>query len=49
VLVPGGIFIASGIIEEKKELVCQSLQEMGMEVVEMIHQEGWVAIVAKKW
>lgn len=49
VLVPGGIFIASGIIEEKKELVCQSLRKMGMEVVEMIHQEGWVAIVAKKW
>ncbi|MBA4493131.1 50S ribosomal protein L11 methyltransferase [Paenactinomyces guangxiensis] len=49
VLVPGGIFIASGIIEEKADQVIQSLQEFGLEVLETIHHEGWVAIAAKKW
>lgn len=49
VLEPGGTFIASGIIEEKQELVLQSLHEAGLEVVETIYQEGWVAIAAKKW
>lgn len=49
VLVPGGIFIGSGIIEEKAELVIQSLKTNGLQVLETIHQDGWVAIAAKKW
>jgi ribosomal protein L11 methyltransferase len=49
VLVPGGVFIASGIIEEKRELVEEALTMMGLEVMETIHQDGWVAIAAKKW
>lgn len=49
VLVPGGIFIGSGIIEEKAELVMQSLTTNGLQVLETIHQDGWVAIAAKKW
>jgi ribosomal protein L11 methyltransferase len=49
VLVPGGIFIASGIIEEKAEQVKESLRRFGLEVLETIHLDGWVAIAVKKW
>ncbi|KFZ40796.1 50S ribosomal protein L11 methyltransferase [Thermoactinomyces sp. Gus2-1] len=49
VLVPGGIFIGSGIIEEKADAVEQSLVSCGLQVLEKIHMDGWVAIVAKKW
>jgi ribosomal protein L11 methyltransferase len=49
VLVPGGIFIASGIIEEKAEQVKESLRRFGLEALETIHLDGWVAIAAKKW
>ncbi|TCS94772.1 50S ribosomal protein L11 methyltransferase [Hazenella coriacea] len=49
VLVPGGIFIASGIIEEKEQEIVDSLTKNGLEVLEIVHQEGWVAIAAKKW
>lgn len=49
VLVPNGILIASGIIEEKEQEVVESLTKNGLEVLEIVHQEGWVAIAAKKW
>lgn len=49
VLVPGGIFIASGIIAEKAGSVITALQEIGLEILETIHQDGWVAIAVKKW
>ncbi|MDQ0416240.1 ribosomal protein L11 methyltransferase [Croceifilum oryzae] len=49
VLVPGGIFIGSGIIEEKADLVIQSLKTNGLQILETVYQDGWVAIAAKKW
>ncbi|MFC7440637.1 50S ribosomal protein L11 methyltransferase [Laceyella putida] len=49
VLVPGGTFVASGIIEEKKGKVEEALAMIGLEILETIHQDGWVAIAAKKW
>lgn len=49
VLVPGGMFLASGIVEEKIEEILQSLKINGLSVLETIHQDGWVAICAKKW
>ncbi|MBH8602934.1 50S ribosomal protein L11 methyltransferase [Thermoactinomyces sp. CICC 10522] len=49
VLKPGGAFIASGIIEEKAKWVEASLLDAGLEVLETKHQDGWVAILAKKW
>lgn len=49
VLLPGGIFIGSGIIEEKADMVIQSLQTNGLTILETIHQDGWVGIAAKKW
>lgn len=49
VLVPGGIFVGSGIIGEKAEDVRKALVSCGLKVLETKHQEGWVAIAAKKW
>jgi ribosomal protein L11 methyltransferase len=49
VLMPSGVFIASGIIEEKAGMVQDALKGAGLKMMETIHQEGWVAIAAKKW
>jgi ribosomal protein L11 methyltransferase len=49
VLVPGGLFIGSGIIKEKAESVKQALEQIGLQVIETVRQEDWVAIVARKW
>ncbi len=49
VLVPGGVFIGSGIIREKAEDVRKALVSSGLKVLETKYQEGWVAIAAKKW
>jgi len=49
VLRPGGVFIASGIIEQRAEEVLEALKLFGLQVLEVVRQEGWVAIAAKKW
>lgn len=48
VLKPGGVFIASGIIEARAEDVKQALAASGLDVVETIFIDDWVAIVSKK-
>ncbi|WP_042458557.1 50S ribosomal protein L11 methyltransferase [Neobacillus dielmonensis] len=48
VLKPGGSFIASGIIQPKKDQVKQALNEAGFEIIETILMEDWVALIAKK-
>ncbi|WP_077327066.1 50S ribosomal protein L11 methyltransferase [Virgibacillus siamensis] len=45
---PGGIFITSGIIQAKKQLVLDNLKQAGFEILEVNEMEDWVAIVAKK-
>jgi ribosomal protein L11 methyltransferase len=47
-LKPGGWFIASGIIAAKAGEVKKHLQETGLQVVETLAQEDWVAFIAKK-
>jgi len=47
-LVPGGIKIASGIIIKNKSMVMDKMTAQGLEVVETISRDGWVAIVGKK-
>lgn len=44
----GGIFIASGIIDSKEELVRNVLEQSGLTVQETLSLEDWVAIIAKK-
>lgn len=41
-----GIFIASGIIDERKEDVISALKEQGFNIIEVKEEAGWVAIVA---
>jgi len=48
VLVPGGLFICSGIIEQKREMVEQKLQNCGFSIRETALTESWVCMVAKK-
>lgn len=48
VLEPGGIFITSGIISQKKDLVKEALLDSGFEIMEVMMMEDWTAIIAKK-
>jgi ribosomal protein L11 methyltransferase len=43
-----GYFIASGIIQQKKEVVKEALIKAGFDIEEIITMEDWVAIIAKK-
>lgn len=44
----GGIYITSGIIDEKEETVVNAVKEAGLEVVEVTHQGEWVSVTARK-
>ena len=48
VLVPGGLFIASGIITAREADVKQALRKAKLEVIETSYIDDWVAIIAKK-
>ncbi|MDQ1144985.1 ribosomal protein L11 methylase PrmA [Bacillus sp. SORGH_AS 510] len=48
VIKPGGSFIASGIIQQKKDQVKEALVNSGFEIMETILMEDWVAIIAKR-
>ena len=45
---PGGIYITSGIIDEKEGVVVEAVRKAGMEVVETTYQGEWVSITARK-
>lgn len=47
-LKPGGIFISSGIISQKKDDVKDALIESGFEIMETMLMEDWVAFIATK-
>lgn len=46
-LVPGGIFIASGIISERRDEVVAALESAGLSIIEQLEDSGWVALAAK--
>ncbi|ASV68944.1 50S ribosomal protein L11 methyltransferase [Cytobacillus kochii] len=48
VVKPGGHFIASGIIQQKKQAVKEAMISSGFDIVETIQMEDWVAIIGKK-
>jgi ribosomal protein L11 methyltransferase len=48
VLRENGYFIASGIIQQKKDLVKEAMLKAGMVIAETVLMEDWVAIVARK-
>ncbi len=47
-LKPGGIYITSGIIDDKEETVVNCVKAAGLEVLEVTHQGEWVSVTAKK-
>ena len=47
-LKPGGIYITSGIIDDKEETVAEAIKLAGMEIVEITRQGEWVSITARK-
>lgn len=44
---PGGIFITSGIIKERRQMVMDALMENGFEIIDEIEKNNWLAIVGK--
>lgn len=44
----GGIYITSGIIEEKEQVVVDAVEAAGLTVLEVNHQGEWVSVVARK-
>lgn len=45
---PGAVYITSGIIEGKEEIVVKAVKEAGLEVLEVNRQGEWASVVAKK-
>ena len=44
---PGGIFITSGIIKERRQMVMDALVENNFEIIDEIEKNNWLAIVGK--
>ena len=44
---PGGIYISSGILDVKEDIVKQSIEESGFEIVEVLADGEWRAIIAR--
>lgn len=43
----GGIFITSGIIKERRQMVIDALEENGFEIIDELDKNNWVAIVGR--
>ena len=44
----GGIYITSGIIDDKEETVVNAVKAAGLKVLEVNHQGEWVSVTARK-
>ena len=44
----GGLYITSGIIDEKEEVVAEAIKNAGLEILEINYQGEWVNITARK-
>ena len=47
-LKPGAVYITSGILDVKEEVVKEAVVAAGLEVVEVTHQGEWVSVTARK-
>lgn len=47
-LKPGGIYITSGIIDDKEDLVVKTVKDCGLTVLEVTHQGEWVSVTARR-
>ena len=44
----GGIYITSGIIDDKEQMVVDAVKKAGLEVVDVTYQGEWVSVTARK-
>lgn len=44
----GGIYITSGIIDDKEETVVEAVKAAGLEILEVTYQGEWVSVTAKR-
>ena len=44
----GGIYITSGIIDDKEETVVEAVKKAGLEVLDVTYQGEWVSVTARK-
>ena len=44
----GGIYITSGIIDDKEDTVRAAVEAAGLEVLEVTYQGEWVSVTARK-
>ena len=44
----GGIYITSGIIDDKEEVVVEAVKKAGLEVLKVTYQGEWVSVTARK-
>ena len=47
-LKPGGIYITSGIIDDKEEVVRKAVEVAGLKILEVTYQGEWVSVTAQK-
>ena len=47
-LKPGGIYITSGIIDDKEQTVVDAVKAAGLEVLDVTYQGEWVCVAARK-
>lgn len=47
-LKPGGVYITSGIIDNKEQTVRDAVEAAGLEVTEVTYQGEWVSVTARK-
>lgn len=45
---PGAVYITSGIIDDKEEMVVEAVKNAGLEVLEVTYQGEWVSVTARK-
>lgn len=47
-LKPGGVYITSGIIDVKEDLIVKTVLDAGLELMEVTRQGEWVSVTARK-
>ena len=47
-LKPGGIYITSGIIDDKEQVVRDAVKAAGLKLLEVTYQGEWVSVTAQK-
>ena len=45
---PGAVYITSGILDVKEEVVVEAVQKAGLSLVEVTRQGEWVSVTARK-